>query len=117
MKCLITLRNVYCSKKPEIPFQYREKILIRSERASSKDMKSTFSKLTKLRSMNFDRESSSEQRLDVFDDKLNNSRKNMRIISETDQENPTINKLNQIFNTLFDKKITSKKKLQIKEKQ
>lgn len=33
------------------------------------------------------------------------------MISENDVDNPTINKLNQIFNTLFDKKITSKSKI------
>jgi hypothetical protein len=39
--------------------------------------------------------------------KINKSRQ----IPESDVNNPTILKLNEIFNTLFDKKITSKSKV------
>lgn len=116
MKVYIVVRSMLNPFKPDVPLDYRNKLLAMKQKSSSRDLSSTGNKIKKLKSLNFEHELSSDNRLSPVENRWDRDRHRTRIISEADHENPAINKLNQIFNTLFDKKVASKKSFNLKDK-
>jgi len=97
------LRSICTLHRDPIPETYQAKV-----GSPPKDV-SQF-KMRRLKSLSLERGG-------LLKDMLSNgeTKPKMRITSESEIDSPAINKLNQIFNTLFDKKITSKVKLHARD--